>query len=289
MARPPKIGLDYFPLDCVIDKKFKLVEAKYGLLGFAVIIKLYQAIYADHGYYYEWDNSTALLLAAEYSSISFPVTPDEVNGIVNEAVNRSIFDRKMFTENHILTSRGIQKRYFEAIKRRTKFEVEKRYLLISIPENLVSDDNNAVSAYNNPAESEFMYAESTQSKVKNSKVNKKKIDSNKLLSIKEKEKNAFIDLILNDGSCYTVNESEVVQYERYYPHLNVRQELRNMAVWCNNNPTKRKTRRGIGRFIANWLTRSSERKERNNGKSEGVANQEGDSDPRIGFKNPNEF
>ena len=41
MARPTKAGLDYFELDCHMDEKVELIEAEFGLKGFAVIVKLY--------------------------------------------------------------------------------------------------------------------------------------------------------------------------------------------------------------------------------------------------------
>ena len=44
MARPLKDGVDYFPLDTVLDTKFELIEAEYGLTGFAVVVKLLQKI-----------------------------------------------------------------------------------------------------------------------------------------------------------------------------------------------------------------------------------------------------
>ena len=31
-----------------------------------------------------------------------------------------------------------------------------------------------------------------------------------------------------------------------------------MVAWCDSNPTKRKTRRGIERFINNWLSRTQD-------------------------------
>ena len=49
-----KSGIDYFPLDVVLDEKFELIEAEYGLTGFGVIVRLLQEIYGKAGYYIEW-------------------------------------------------------------------------------------------------------------------------------------------------------------------------------------------------------------------------------------------
>ena len=45
-----KSGTPYFPLDVELDEKMELIEAEYGLTGYAVILKLLQRIYGGHGY-----------------------------------------------------------------------------------------------------------------------------------------------------------------------------------------------------------------------------------------------
>lgn len=66
----------------------------------------------------------------------------------------------------------------------------------------------------------------------------------------------FITLPLNDKSEYAVTMKKVNEYKELYPAVNIEQELRNMRGWSNGNPTKRKTRSGIERFINSWLSRT---------------------------------
>ena len=40
MARPNKAGLDYFELDCHLDEKVRLIQAEFGLKGFAVVYQI---------------------------------------------------------------------------------------------------------------------------------------------------------------------------------------------------------------------------------------------------------
>ena len=68
----------------------------------------------------------------------------------------------------------------------------------------------------------------------------------------------FISIILNDGSLYPVTVAAVERYEKLYPSVDVRQELRNMVGWSESNPTKRKTKNGIARFITSWLSRKQD-------------------------------
>ena len=68
-------------------------------------------------------------------------------------------------------------------------------------------------------------------------------------------------LILKDGSVYEVTQDEVNNLKNLYRGANVEKELRHMEGWCSKNPEKRKTRKGIGRFITNWLSHADESKE----------------------------
>lgn len=65
-----------------------------------------------------------------------------------------------------------------------------------------------------------------------------------------------ISLILNDKSFFDVCQKDVDDWKELYPAVNVMQELRNMKGWCDSNETRRKTRRGIKRFINSWLAKS---------------------------------
>lgn len=69
-----KSGLDFFPLDVCLDKKFELIEAEYGLTGFGVIVHLLQEIYGKEGYYIEWTEEVALCSpeGAGWVGASFP-------------------------------------------------------------------------------------------------------------------------------------------------------------------------------------------------------------------------
>lgn len=69
----------------------------------------------------------------------------------------------------------------------------------------------------------------------------------------------IISLILNDKTYYEVTKDDYDEWVELYPAVNVMQELRNMKGWCDSNPTKRKTRRGIKRFINAWLTKEQDR------------------------------
>ena len=61
-------------------------------------------------------------------------------------------------------------------------------------------------------------------------------------------------LILNDGT-----EWRPPEYVRLYPNVDVEQQFNEMRGWCLSNPQKRKTLRGIKRFINSWLAREQDK------------------------------
>lgn len=68
-----------------------------------------------------------------------------------------------------------------------------------------------------------------------------------------------ISLPLNDGTFFEVSENDRAKWSQLYPNVDVLQQLRHMAGWCDANPTKRKTRGGIKRFITAWLSREQDK------------------------------
>ena len=68
-----------------------------------------------------------------------------------------------------------------------------------------------------------------------------------------------MELQLNTGDFHTVTTDDIEQYTKLYPAIDVVQEVRNMTGWLAANPTKRKTARGIKRFINSWLCRAQDK------------------------------
>ena len=175
MARPIKNGLDYFPMDVVCNDKIELIEAEFGLTGFATVVKLFQKIYGERGYYCEWTDEVALLFGKKNGLGS-----NVVSEIVGASIKRGIFDKNLFDKYGILTSVGVQKRYFEAVSRRKQIEVKEEYLLISytqfsdnVSKSSVNVDINSLNVSNNPQRKE------KKSKVNQSKVNQSKVEESK--------------------------------------------------------------------------------------------------------------
>lgn len=75
---------------------------------------------------------------------------------------------------------------------------------------------------------------------------------------KPAEKSVFA-LPLNDGTEYGITQAQIDRWMELYPRVDIWQGLRNMLAWLEANPTNRKTRRGITRFINGWLAKDQDR------------------------------
>ncbi|OJF92815.1 Lin1244/Lin1753 domain-containing protein [Alkalibacterium sp. 20] len=177
MARPLQTGLTYFPLDVMFDQddKIALTESDFGLEGFSVIVKLLMKIYSE-GYCYHWGEKEQKLFARKVG-----VDVSTVIAVVEAGLRWGLFSYALFDDYGILTSRGIQKRYFEAVSRRKDVHVIKEYVLLTEKEAAKYLNLNIVSLYpetpvervgvTTPAGStELMSTLTTQSKVKESRV-----------------------------------------------------------------------------------------------------------------------
>lgn len=89
-----------------------------------------------------------------------------------------------------------------------------------------------------------------------SDIDKEARDRQKAISCAEPQSSSappIISIILNDKTFFDVLPEDYNRWCELYPAVNVMQELRKMSGWCTDNPTRRKTKKGIRRFINNWL------------------------------------
>lgn len=62
-------------------------------------------------------------------------------------------------------------------------------------------------------------------------------------------------IILNDGSEWKPTKALFAEYVTLYPNVDVKQQFNKMRGWCIANPRKRKTKKGVVRFINSWLSK----------------------------------
>lgn len=166
-----KVGIDSFLLDCRTNDNLSEIEATYGIKGFAIIVRIWQKIYSEKGYYCEWSERSPLLFLANWFGGNSGVDLNLIKEVIETALRNGIFDMELYEKYEILTSDGIQKRYFDVVKRRTEIEVIEEYLLISVDNFNGNVCRNTISVYRNSKNVCRNYT----SKVKESKEKKNNI------------------------------------------------------------------------------------------------------------------
>ena len=170
MARPVNESLDYINIDVNFfdDIKILFVSERFAEKGELISIKILLWIYRQ-GYYTQWNEEIAMLFAKKnFKNVSFEL----VNDVIGELLKRGFLNEEMFKSFGILTSNGIQKRWFDIItKAKRKCSIKPEYNLL-IQKN---KEETPAKRELTPPELELTPpddAETTQSKVKESKVNK---------------------------------------------------------------------------------------------------------------------
>lgn len=158
MARPSKAGIDYYSMDVdfLRDLKIRKILRANGASSIAILICLLGNIYKDKGYYMKWDKDICFLVADEVGTSEV-----SVEELIKKAIQVDFFDKEKFDAYQILTSHGIQERYLKAVERRTEISLEDNYCIHNVDNNSVNVNRNSI-----------FVSKSTQSKVKESKVNK---------------------------------------------------------------------------------------------------------------------
>jgi hypothetical protein len=71
-----------------------------------------------------------------------------------------------------------------------------------------------------------------------------------------------MNFILKNGSDWPLPDGKMEQYQTTYPDVKVEQELRKAAQWLIDNPGRRKTAKGMCRYLNSWLGRAKPTKKR---------------------------
>jgi hypothetical protein len=134
-----------------------------------------------------------------------------VSEILAASIKRGMFDKEIFDKYHVLTSRGIQKRYFEAVSRRKVLEVDYNILLVDadiLPKNADIKRKN-VNIYSKNADI------SKQSKVEESKVKESKVKSKA-----DKPPHArFVPPTLEEVKAYVKERNSPVDPQKFFDYF----------------------------------------------------------------------
>lgn len=169
MARSIREGLDYFPLDTNFykNRKIRRLLLSQGPNALAVWLVIMAKIYEGKGYYLQYDEDTCFDIGD-----AIAVSEGAVNEIVKACIKVKLFNKTLFDNYGILTSKGIQEQYSEIMKTAKRKNVINSKFLITSEEMPITSEEKAINSEEIPNTSEEMQ----QSKINKSKVNKNKLN-----------------------------------------------------------------------------------------------------------------
>ena len=65
------------------------------------------------------------------------------------------------------------------------------------------------------------------------------------------------NFVIKDGSAYALSEKNLVKLKETFRNVDVEQELRKAALWLDAAPSRRKTERGMMKFLGGWIGRAT--------------------------------
>lgn len=185
MARPPKIGLDYYSMDVgfLRDKKIRLLRSEFGASSVLFVLYVLGKVYEGEGYFLVWDKDEQLLAADELRE-----SPGYIGEVLRGCLVRSLFDERVFQAFGVLTSAGIQRRYLRGCEKRDGITMISDYWLLDLESRLdvpakirsklslisLAGEKTMVSSPGNPAGKGVSSPGNPQRKGKESKEKKKR-------------------------------------------------------------------------------------------------------------------
>lgn len=109
----------------------------------------------------------------------------------------------------------------------------------------------------------------------------KVIETTNVVSCTQPETADVPSIPLSNGSEWKPSVSDFEEWTRIYPGVDIANEFNRMRQWCLSNPTKKKTARGIRRFVTGWLDRE-QNKSGGNGRSSYSGSRNADKINNVG-------
>ena len=161
MARPKKVGLEYFPFDVDFfhDIKIRKLIKFQGGKAISVYALLLCIIYKQ-GYYMRWDKELPFIVS-ELTGFEEVY----IQEVIKNCLSLGLFDLRMFENHKVLTSKGIQERYIEICQKVKRKVVINEFTCVYSEETPVYSEETPVYSEETPVCS----VKSTQRKEKESK------------------------------------------------------------------------------------------------------------------------
>ena len=245
MARPVKKGFDYFPFDVDFFRNIviRITLVRYGTGGVLLYIYLLTRVYSE-GYYMEYNDDMVDVAADELM-----MEPDRIREIISFFCKKSLFDSRLFAEEGIITSEGIQSRFQHMVKERALkrpdrcVSAERKYWLLEEEET-----ESFIKLRPSKSSPEKNDSYSGEKCIKESKENKSKEKESKA-----KESKVCMSLPCKNGS-YDITEEILGELTHTYPDMDGLSSLNKLNSYLTANPHKQGFVSSVKGYVNMWLS-----------------------------------
>ena len=215
MANRPKRGIQYAGWDVDIfenDTKIDELLDAQGWVGFSIYFYLCQRAYASEGYFYRWSYANAATTARRMGG---GIVSDTVRQAVASCLQIGLFNRDLFEAEGVLTSKGIQRRYAQAVQNRRVRTAYSGYWLLDEKETkafkivLTNENDTPTNTHLQGANTHLQDANAPKSKVENSRVKDSKSSS------ASKTRTPTAEQVINEQSFSPALDKAVKDWVKY--------------------------------------------------------------------------
>lgn len=150
MSRPNKTGLSYFPMDVDLFQDIRIRKLiKYQSGKAITVYALLLCLIYQRGYYMRWDEELPFIISEQTGFEEAYILE-----VIRSCMTLGLFSKKLYDDEQIITSKGIQERYLyicKLLKRRVSIT---EYLLIDEEKKLVTSQETGVISGKTPVISE---------------------------------------------------------------------------------------------------------------------------------------
>ena len=191
-------GLQYYQAETsrFRDIKVRKLMKKKGIEGYGIYAFLLNECY-NNGYFITWDDDTCYL-----ASDDIYTDEETIKDVVEYCVEVGLFDKQMYEQNKVLTSKSIQSRYEEICKSlRRKVEITAFWLLKNdnnVVDSEINDNNVSNNTIIEHKEQECSLSEDKQQQCSLSTDKEQECSLSEQNKIKEKKENKIKENITNN-------------------------------------------------------------------------------------------
>lgn len=243
------------------DIRMQRVMRKYGMIGIGIYWCLIEALYTNDG----------KLFFSEVPDLAFTLHT-EPDVMLKIGKDRQIFesDAEGFWSNRVNEELELQKDISEKAKRAIKIrwenqkKAEEELESDTSEESEVYDRNTTVLPAYNESDTSVIHRQTDRQTEKTDRKNTCPEPAENTASVETEASPSpvFIELPAigspsQPKKVHKVTNEDLDKYHTTYPAVDVEQELRQMAMWLEANPSRKKS--NTRAFIVNWLKKSQDR------------------------------